>query len=60
MVPNPPERRPVPGALRQPSPHLGMLPGLKFMRTLWVCEVSGGPHKFAGPPRPIAIKLQPF
>ena len=22
------------------------LPGLKFMRTLWVCEVSGGPLKF--------------
>jgi hemoglobin len=26
---------------------LGRLPGLKFMRTLWVCEVSGGPFKFA-------------
>jgi hemoglobin len=25
---------------------LGRLPGLKFMRTLWVCEVSGGPFKF--------------
>ena len=23
--------------------NLGRLPGLKFMRTLWVCEVSGGP-----------------
>ena len=22
------------------------LPGLKFMRTLWVCEVSGGPYKY--------------
>ena len=22
------------------------MPGLKFMRTLWVCEVSGGPFKF--------------
>jgi hemoglobin len=22
------------------------LPGLKFMRTLWVCEVAGGPQKF--------------
>src|SRR5688500_20220729 len=22
------------------------LPGLKWMRTLWVCEVSGGPHKY--------------
>jgi hemoglobin len=26
--------------------NLGRLPGLKFMRTLWVCEVSGGPQKF--------------
>lgn len=25
---------------------LDRLPGLKFMRTLWVCEVSGGPYKF--------------
>ncbi|MCV9998959.1 group 1 truncated hemoglobin [Pararhizobium sp. YC-54] len=25
---------------------LGRLPGLKFMRTLWVCDVSGGPLKF--------------
>ena len=25
---------------------LGRLPGLKFMRTLWVCDVSGGPFKF--------------
>src|SRR6478736_6703143 len=23
--------------------NLGRLPGLKFMRTLWVCNVSGGP-----------------
>jgi hemoglobin len=22
------------------------LPGLKFMRTLWVCEVAGGPFQF--------------
>jgi hemoglobin len=27
--------------------NLGRLPGLKFMRTLWVCNVSGGPYKFA-------------
>jgi hemoglobin len=26
---------------------LGRLPGLKFMRTLWVCEVAGGPQRFA-------------
>jgi hemoglobin len=25
----------------------GRLPGLKFMRTLWVCEVTGGPFKFS-------------
>ena len=23
------------------------LPGLKFMRTLWVCDVSGGPFNFS-------------
>jgi len=27
--------------------NLGRLPGLKFMRTLWVCNVAGGPFKFA-------------
>jgi hemoglobin len=27
--------------------NLGRLPGLKFMRTLWVCNVSGGPFQFA-------------
>ena len=26
--------------------NLNRLPGLKFMRTLWVCDVSGGPFKF--------------
>jgi hemoglobin len=26
---------------------LDRLAGLKFMRTLWVCEVSGGPFQFA-------------
>ena len=25
---------------------LDRLPGLKFMRTLWVCNVSGGPFQF--------------
>src|SRR6266487_719133 len=25
---------------------LGRLPGLKFMRTLWVCNVAGGPFEF--------------
>jgi len=26
--------------------NLGRLPGLKFMRTLWVCNVAGGPIQF--------------
>jgi hemoglobin len=26
---------------------LGRLPGLKFMRTLWVCAVSGGPFEYS-------------
>ena len=26
---------------------LDRLPGLKFMRTLWVCEVAGGPFRFS-------------
>jgi hemoglobin len=26
---------------------LGRLPGLKFMRTLWVCDVAGGPQDYA-------------
>ena len=26
--------------------NLGRLPGLKFMRTLWVCNVSGGPFVY--------------
>jgi hemoglobin len=27
--------------------NLTRLPGLKFMRTLWVCNISGGPYQFA-------------
>ena len=27
--------------------NLHRLPGLKFMRTLWVCNVAGGPFEFA-------------
>ncbi len=26
--------------------NLGRLPGLKFMRTLWVCDISGGPYDY--------------
>ena len=28
--------------------HLDRLPGLKFMRTLWVCSVAGGPFEYVG------------
>jgi hemoglobin len=27
--------------------NLARLPGLKFMRTLWVCHISGGPQTYA-------------
>jgi hemoglobin len=27
--------------------NLARLPGLKFMRTLWVCDVAGGPQEYA-------------
>jgi hemoglobin len=27
---------------------LDRLPGLKFMRTLWVCDVAGGPIRYIG------------
>ena len=36
--------------------NLGRLPGLKFMRTLWVCNVSGGPYSFVAT-RPGATPL---
>lgn len=26
----------------------GQLPGLKFMRTLWICEAAGGPFTYTG------------
>jgi hemoglobin len=35
---------------------LGRLPGLKFMRTLWVAAVSGGPYQYT-PVRPGATNL---
>ena len=39
--------------------NLGRLPGLKFMRTLWVCDVSGGPMKFvATKPGETALGLE--
>ena len=27
--------------------NLARLPGLKFMRTLWVCDIAGGPQEYA-------------
>ena len=27
--------------------NLARLPGLKFMRTLWVCDIAGGPQDYA-------------
>jgi hemoglobin len=36
--------------------NLDRLPGLKFMRTLWVCEVTGGPFKFS-PTKPGQTRL---
>jgi hemoglobin len=36
--------------------NLARLPGLKFMRTLWVCNVSGGPFQFTAT-RPGATPL---
>jgi len=35
---------------------LDRLPGLKFMRTLWVCEITGGPFKFS-PTKPGSTPL---
>ncbi len=48
-------RNPIVGA-RSPNPvlrewhtrQLERLPGLKFMRTLWVCDVAGGPVTYHG------------
>jgi hemoglobin len=38
---------------------LGRLPGLKFMRTLWVCNISGGPFQYtATKPGTTALGLE--
>ena len=37
-----------PGLRHWHTEQLGRLPGLKFMRTLWVCNVSGGPFEYVG------------
>ncbi len=36
--------------------NLGRLPGLKFMRTLWVCAAAGGPFKYT-PTKPGKTEL---
>jgi len=36
--------------------NLGRLPGLKFMRTLWVCAVAGGPFPYTAT-RPVETEL---
>lgn len=36
-----------PALRRWHTDNLGRLPGLKFQRTLWVCQASGGPFKFS-------------
>ena len=36
--------------------NLSRLPGLKFMRTLWVCAATGGPFDFS-PPKPGKMAL---
>lgn len=39
--------------------NLGRLPGLKFMRTLWVCNVAGGPQEYtATRPGKTAVGLE--
>jgi hemoglobin len=37
-----------PGLREWHTNNLGRLPGLKFMRTLWVCSVAGGPQEYEG------------
>jgi hemoglobin len=40
------QRSENPGLREWHTNNLGRLPGLKFMRTLWVCNVAGGPFQF--------------
>ena len=41
------ERSANPALREWHTKNLGRLPGLKFMRTLWVCAVSGGPFEYS-------------
>jgi hemoglobin len=45
-----------PALRRWHTQQLGRLPGLKFMRTLWVANISGGPFQYT-PTRPGATNL---
>lgn len=48
-----------PGLREWHTKNLGRLPGLKFMRTLWVCNVAGGPFEYtATRPGKTAIGLE--
>jgi hemoglobin len=41
------QQSPNPALREWHTNNLVRLPGLKFMRTLWVCDISGGPLQFA-------------
>lgn len=42
------QNSPNPALKEWHTKNLDRLPGLKFMRTLWVCAVSGGPFEYVG------------
>jgi hemoglobin len=42
------QQSPNPALREWHTKQLGRLPGLKFMRTLWVCNVAGGPFQYVG------------
>lgn len=58
IIPNPivGERSQNPQLREWHTNNLGRLPGLKFMRTLWVCNISGGPFEYT-PVRPGSTTL---
>jgi hemoglobin len=41
------EMSPNPQLREWSTAQIGRLPGLKFMRTLWVCNVAGGPFQYS-------------
>jgi hemoglobin len=41
------ELSPNPQLREWSTSQIGRLPGLKFMRTLWVCNVAGGPFEYS-------------